>query len=82
MVNTYNLFKVFIRLNNPLTICGWYQGKEILLYPGGGKLQYIHCYKNNKAHGISQGWYPNGQIKIKHVYKNNYLISETRYPIW
>ena len=77
MVNIYNLYKVYVRIGNPLTICGWRQGKAIKIY-SNGKLRFICNYINDTFHGLLQWSFSNGQLDYEAHYHYGALHGYVR----
>ena len=68
MVHPRTFSKFLVKKTNPLEICGWKQGKYILLC--NGHLYYEDNYVNGKLHGLCRTWYENGPLFYEHNYVN------------
>ena len=54
-------------------VVGPHEGSVTLDPDEGEGLRYEWYYKNGKQHGISKGWWPNGELKSKWNYKDGKL---------
>ena len=68
MVNIYNLYKVFVKIDRVTIICGWKQGIYTYAH-SDGKPWHEWNYKNNILHGKSREWDKNDHVR----YVDNYL---------
>ncbi len=69
MVFIITLSKFLVKKSNPLVICGWKHGREIVMY--NGKLEYECTYINDKPNGLYREWYNNGQLMCECTYIND-----------